>query len=97
VAADASTLVARYPEFQPALDQYPDMVDACLAQAEVQIDRTVYRDKADAAVHALAAHLLALCPLGGEPARLEPESMNTIYWGQYKALRQSLRCGMQVI
>lgn len=98
MAVDASTLVARYPEFVAAVSAQPDMVDACIAQAVTQIDRTVYGSaKADAATHALAAHFIAICPLDGELGRLNQRSDKTIYWLQYEQIKRSLGLAAMVV
>jgi hypothetical protein len=96
MAVDATSLTVRYPELAPAVTAAPDMVDACIAQAEILIDRTVYGSKADAAVHALAAHFVAINPLG-ELGRLNKRNDDTVYLMQYRQLRRSLGYSISVI
>jgi len=93
VAVDATTLVTRYPEFTstPAT-----LVAACIADAQVMIDASYYGAKADAATHALAAHYIAINPLG-EMARLDKKGEKTTYLLQYNQIKRSLGAGCRVI
>jgi hypothetical protein len=98
LAVDSATLVARYPEFTAAVSAQADMVIACIAQAEALVDRVRYGStKADAAVHALAAHFVAISPLDGEIGRLDKRSDKTVYLLQYQQILRSLGLGAQVL
>jgi hypothetical protein len=96
MSVTAATLVARYPEFGAAVSDYPDMVDACIAQATEMVDATVYSTKADHAIKALAAHLIAINPMG-EMARLDKKGTKTVYLLQYEQLRKMPGAGFRVI
>jgi hypothetical protein len=94
--ATAVELVARYPEFAPAVSAYPDMVDACLAEAGECIDATFFAGKTQYAVLALAAHLIAINPLG-ELARIDKRSDATVYSIQFERLKRMCCAGFRVI
>lgn len=96
MSVDASTLIARYPEFTATVSELPDMVDACIAQAEVLVDVSYYGPKADYAIMALAAHFIAINPLG-EMARLDKRSDRTVYLIQYEQLKKGVPVGCRVI
>ena len=70
MAVDASSLLARFPEFTEANTEYPSLVSGAIADAELLVDRVVWGDKADMGVTHLAAHFIAINPLG-ELARLD--------------------------
>ena len=98
MAVTAATLVARYPEFAAAVSAQAAMVNACKAHAEAMVDRDEYgTTKADHAVHALAAHLIAISPLDGELGRLDKRSDNTVYLMQYRQLMRSLGASVRVL
>lgn len=97
MAVDATSLVARFPEFAPAVTSYPDMVDACIADAELMIDRVVWGTKADMGVTYYAAHLIAINPIG-EFARLDKRGEKTTYLLMYEATKKTLAlAGCRVI
>lgn len=92
----SATLITRYPEFTAAYSQYPDMISGCVDQANAMIDYSVFGAKAEHAAHALAAHYIAINPLG-EFARLDKKGEKTIYWLQYEQIKRSLGAGFRVI
>jgi triphosphoribosyl-dephospho-CoA synthetase len=71
-------------------------IKACIDDAELMVDRTYYGNKADMAVHALAAHYVAISPVG-ELARLDKKSEETVYSRQYSSIRRSAGAGFRVI
>jgi hypothetical protein len=93
MAVNAASLVVRYPEFTSTPTT---LVDASIADAELMIDRAYYRGKADMAVTAYAAHLIAINPLG-EMARLDKKGEKTTYWLHYENIKRSLGAGCRVI
>lgn len=97
MAVTYAQFVQRFPEFSQAPQ---DTVEACLAEAEARVDRTfVATNKADAAVKYLAAHLIAVNPLG-EYARLDASGKKksmTTYWAEYMRLIRSTGAGCRVI
>jgi hypothetical protein len=94
--ATAAELVARYPEFAPAVSAYPDMVDACLAEASECVDAAFFAGKTSHAVLALAAHLIAINPLG-ELARIDKRTDTTVYSIQFERLKRTCGAGFRVL
>lgn len=100
MALDADGFRLRFPEF----DRTPtELVDAKLAEAELEIDRTVWGTKADLGVGYLAAHLLSIAPTG-QHARLVPrnakatrEDALTTYERQYKRLLKMVSSGFRIV
>jgi hypothetical protein len=59
----ALAFVTRYPEFSECgLD--PDFISSVLAEAQAGIDAIIYGTRNDAAVMAMAAHLIWVSPAG---------------------------------
>lgn len=96
MAVTSTDLVTRYPEFTDAVTSYSGMVNACLEQAREMVGVLYFGTKADHAVLALAAHFIAINPLG-EMARIQKEGRTTVYWQQYEMLRASVGTGFRVI
>lgn len=69
---------------------------ACITDAELMIDRAYYGAKADMAVTYLAAHLIAINPLG-EMARLDKRGEKTTYLLKFEMVKKSLGAGCRVI
>ena len=98
MAVTLTTFRARYPEFDPstpdaALDA---LIQACINDAEEMVDRSLYGTKADMAVKAYAAHLVATNPLG-EYARLVSDDGRTTYLTHYESARKTVGAGCRVI
>jgi hypothetical protein len=93
VAVSRATFLSRRPEFATTPTT---LVDACLVDAELMIDRDVYGGKADAGVMAYAAHLIAINPLG-EMARLDKKGEKTTYFLEWERIKRSLGVGYRVI
>lgn len=93
MAVTVATLVTRYPEFTATPST---LVQACIDDAELMVDRNFYGAKADMAVKALAAHLIAINPLG-EMARLDKKSDRTSYSVQFEGIKRSIAAGCRVI
>jgi hypothetical protein len=72
------------------------LVQPSNTDAELMVDRCVYGAKADAAVKAYAAHLIAINPLG-EFARLDKKGEKTIYLLQYERFKRAVGSGFRVI
>lgn len=88
-----ATFLERRPEFA---NTPVTLVDACLVDAELMIDREYYGTKADAGVMAYAAHLIAINPLG-EMARLDKHGEKTTYLLEWERIKRSLGAGFRVI
>ena len=93
MAVDRTSLITRFPEFTNATEA---LVTACIAEAELMVDRSYYGEKADMAVTHLAAHLVAINPLG-EMARLDKKGDKTIYLISFEKIKRSLGAGCRVI
>lgn len=93
MAVDRTSLITRFPEFTAATEA---LVTACIADAELMVDRAYYGNKADMAVTWYAAHLIAINPLG-EMARLDKKSDKTIYLIGFNNIKRSLGAGCRVI
>jgi hypothetical protein len=61
------------------------------------VDSTFYGTKADHAIHALAAHFIAISPLDGELGRLDKKSDKTVYLLQFEQIKRSIAAGCRVI
>jgi hypothetical protein len=96
MAVDVSALIARYPEFTATVTEYPDMVDACIAEAVSRISSAYFGTRADIAVKALAAHLITINPLG-EMARIQMKDGSTLYFKEYQRIRNGISTGFRVI
>jgi hypothetical protein len=93
VAVTVNQFIVRFAEF---CDADKDLVQACIDDAELMIDRSWYGDKADMAVRYKAAHLLAINPLG-EMARLEKDKHSTTYGKIFSKIKGSIGAGCRVI
>lgn len=66
----------QFPEFSTT----PDVqVDAFLAAADLEIDREVWEDKADQGQGYLAAHKLALSPMGNNARMVAKSAADTLH------------------
>lgn len=88
-----TTLIARFPEFTSTPEA---LVDACIVDAALMVDEDYYGTKADMAVTFLAAHYIAMNPLG-EMARLDKKGEKTTYLVLYESVKRSLGAGCRVI
>jgi hypothetical protein len=91
-----TTLIARYPEFTAANTDYPNMVLAAIADAELMVGGTFFGDREDMAVKAYAAHLIAINPLG-ELARLDKRKEETTYLIAFERIKRASGAGFRVI
>lgn len=86
----------RFPEFAGAPN---GLIEGALADAELAVDRVLFRDRADAAVRFYAAHLVANNPLG-ELARLEKKGKDgdgrTTYLDEFDRLKRIVVSGFRV-
>lgn len=80
-----STFRVRYPEFDSASDA---LIDAKLADAEVNVDAETYGDRYEQAHGLLTAHYLSCAP-GGQFARLEADKLDTTYGRAFVELRSA--------
>lgn len=94
---DRATFIIQFPEFA---DTKATQVTAILAAALLEIDATVWGDKADQGQAYLAAHKLALSPFGnnaqlvatGNGAGYEA----TVYGAHYLTLMRQVTSGFRV-
>lgn len=100
MAIDADGFRVRFPEFERTPG---GLIDAKLAEAELEISRAVWGAKADLGVGYLAAHLLSMAPTG-QHARLVPRNAKatrrdalTTYERQYKRLLRMVSGGFRVV
>ena len=93
MAVTVGQFLLRYPEFCPAPQE---LIEACLEEAELLVDRTVYGAKADMAIKARAAHFVAINPLG-ELARLDKKGEKTTYLTHFEGIKRGIGAGCRVI
>lgn len=85
----------RFPEFdQEGLDK--DLIKQSLAEAKAELRRNHWGKLFVTASHLLAAHKLAISPMG-EPCRLENAQEKTLYQLEYERLVKSAFMGAQVL
>ena len=85
--------VQRFPEFQ---DTESKLVELALAEAHSEMNRHYWGGLFDVASLYLAAHKLAISPMG-EPARLEGAKEKDVYQLEYERLCRSAFLGVRVI
>lgn len=83
----------RFPEFE---DTDEKLIKMALAEAQSEMNRSYWREFFDVACFYLAAHKIAISPMG-EPARLEGMSEKNIYQLEYERLCRSAFLGARVI
>lgn len=84
---------AEFPEFDNTENA---VIQSRLSMASRQINATVWGAKTNDGIKMLAAHLIALAPLG-EQAKLRHENRGTIYGDQYEALKAQVAYGFRVV
>lgn len=85
--------VRKFPVFK---DAAPTLIQSKLDDAAGQIFAPTWGDKADQGQAYLAAHLLAIDPMG-EDMRLSKDSDKTVYFMNYKRLVRQVAFGFRVI
>lgn len=96
---DQNSFAARYPEFENTAGE---QVLAVLAEAALSVDPLIYGFKTDAAVGALAAHLL-WTGVAGTSLRMaadgdtSPDAQRSRYWGEFTRLRRECTIGFMVL
>lgn len=94
MAVTRDSFVIRFPEF---IETPESLVNKCLEEAELMVDRTVFReDLGDLAVRAYAAHLIAINPLG-ELARLGKCDCETQYSKLFDRIKRRIGAGFRVL
>ena len=83
----------RFPEFA---NTEPSLIEMALAEAQSEINSKHFGDLFDLVVQYLAAHKLAISPMG-EPCRLEASQEKTTYQIEYERLCKAAYLGAQVI
>lgn len=91
-----ASFVQEFPEFFNALEKYPGLVDAKLAEATRRVAPKVWKEKTDDGVKYLAAHLLALSPYG-QGARLVAKDGGTVYGETYERIKREVAAGPRLI
>lgn len=105
MAVTLANIKGSFPEF--ALTQVdgttPDtaqdaLITAKIAEAEAQVDRTIFANtaNADVAIKYLTAHLLALSPTAVD-ARLLKKDGTTIYWPTFVRVSRAASFGYRVV
>lgn len=85
MALTVSEFLDRFPEFKPAYDNTPAMVQNAIDQAHRRTPADIWGDREDDAQGWLAAHLLAISPFGRE-ASLVNQDGSTSYGRQRQRL-----------
>lgn len=94
MAVDRTSLIARFPEFENAPT---DLVTGSIADAKLVIDSGYYGTRYDSAVTWLAAHYIAINPLG-ELARLSKKGVTTTtYMEGFQRTKMACGTGFRVI
>ena len=100
MALTADGFRLRFPEFSRTPVA---LIDAKLAEAELEVSSTIWGTKADLGVGYLTAHLLSMAPTG-QHARLVPRNAKatrrdalTTYERQYKRLLRMVSSGFRVV
>ena len=83
----------RFPEFEHTDDK---LISMAINEAEIEMNRNYWGEFFDVASLYLAAHKLAISPMG-EPSRLEGVSEKTVYQLEYERLCRSAFLGARVI
>jgi hypothetical protein len=83
----------RFPEFA---DTDPSLIEMALSEARSEINHEHFGDTFVLVVQYLAAHKLAISPMG-ENCRLEGAQEKTIYQLEYERLCKSASMGARVI
>lgn len=94
MAVTESTLKARFPEFEAAATA---MVEACIAEAELLVDREIFGNRGDMAVQYLAAHFIASNPKGRLVRLKKNQGPKTQYLMLYDRVKRSIGAGFRVI
>jgi Protein of unknown function (DUF4054) len=87
--------LARFPEFDERGIK-SSLIAMAIAEAQNEMNRTYWGEMFEAASHLLAAHKLAISPMG-EPCRLEATSEKTIYQLEYERLCKAVFLGAHVV
>lgn len=82
----------RFPEFETAP---PRLVDLAVDEAKSSLDPDRWGGLYDQAWAYLAAHKLAISPMG-EPVRIEGKN-SSIYWAEFERLCRGMHLGALVI
>jgi len=83
----------RFPEFA---NTEPSLIEMALAEAKSEINSKHFGDLFHVVVQYLAAHKLAISPMG-EPCRLAGSQEKTTYHLEYERLCKAAYLGAQVI
>ena len=85
----------RFPEFdQNSVD--PSLIEMVIAEAQREMNRSYWGELFEQGSHVLAAHKLAMSPMG-EACRLDGAEEKTIYQIEYERLCKMAFMGAQVI
>jgi hypothetical protein len=89
MAVTRTTFLVRFPEFNRASEP---LIDAYIEAASLQVDDSVWGDKADLGVELTAAHLLALSPFG-QQARMVNKDGSTTYGERLSSMQRQVAGG----
>ena len=93
MAVSVGQFLVDYPEFEGIPQK---MITAKIAMATLQVNSSVWGSKATDAIKVLAAHFLALSPLG-EQSKLKHENRGTIYGDTFNMMKRQVTSGFRVI
>lgn len=84
---------AEFPEFANTENA---LIQSRLTMATARVNSTVWGSRQNDGIKMLAAHLIALSPLG-EQAKLKHENRGTIYGDQFEAMKSEVAFGFRVV
>lgn len=90
---DLLTFKASHPEFSEVDDE---LISAKIAEAELEVDPDVWRNKADVGVMLTAAHKLAISPYG-QQARQTNDNGDTTYMKELRRVLRQVAHGYRLI
>jgi len=91
---NVTSFKVKFPEFGKA---DVGLIQSALDSASTQIDTTVWGAKADEGLAYLAAHTLALSPMGQNAKLVAKDGETTTYITHYKRLQRGLGQRMMLI
>lgn len=92
MAATIEQFTTRFPEFAPMVDEFPGMLEACLAEAELCVSDQ-WGSKRDQIVLLESAHRAAITPFGRN-AKLSSGEGRSTYGVQAQNMRVAFVCAL---
>lgn len=99
--ADPSTPLVTVPQFVRRFPEFRDtdevLVQSKINEAHWRVDETVWGDdKAPTGIAWLAAHMIAMTPMG-EKARIGKDKDSTLYYTEFRRMMREVTSGFRVI